>query len=191
MPSAAHLLQRCRRGAALTQRALAELAGTPQPAIARAEAGRQDLTVTALDRLVHAAGWTLAVLPSQVGTVADAAESCARFLAAGDVDGPYRAVIQLADDLASESGAERVALTVTPPSQTGDRRYDAFIAGVVETRLDEQRLPRPRWLAFAPRLDEPWFVDQWSVDDPTIADRTPRRLRARGVIIDARELVSA
>jgi transcriptional regulator with XRE-family HTH domain len=191
MLRASVLLQRCRRGASLSQRALASLAGTPQSAIARAEAGRQDLTVTALDRLVHAAGWTLTVLPVNVGTAADAAESCARFIAASDVDGPYRSVIQLADDLASEHGAERVALTVTPPRPTGDRRYDAFIAGVVELRLDAEALPHPKWLADAESLSDRWFVDEWSIGVADVVDRTPPALRNRGVIVDASELESA
>jgi transcriptional regulator with XRE-family HTH domain len=187
---AQRLLQQIRRGAGLTQRELSELSGTLQPAIARAESGRQDLTVAALERLAHAAGWQLQVVPIQRGSAAQAADACARFIRSNDPDGPYRAVIQLADDLAAEHGAERVALAVVPPTPTGDDRYDAFIAGVVELRLDEESLPHPRWLAGAANLADYWFVDEWSVDDSGVIDRTPGPLRARGVIIDAVELVS-
>jgi transcriptional regulator with XRE-family HTH domain len=190
MTVAQRLLQQCRRGAGLTQRELSELSGTLQPAIARAETGRQDLTVAALDRLVHAAGWQLQVVPIQRGSAAEASDNCAGFLRVGHADGPYRAVIQLADDLAREHGAERVALVVVPPPRTGDDRYDAFIAGVVELRLDEESLPHPRWLADAAKLNQYWYVDESSVDDPGVIDRTPGPLRARGVIIDAVELAS-
>lgn len=191
MTVAAGLLQRSRIGASLTQAALGTLARIPQSSIARAESGDQGLTVATLDRLVRAAGFRLTVIPTRGVTAADAAESVVEYLATHNEDGPYRSVIQLADDLAREHGAERVALTVTPPQPTGDIRYDAFIAGVVETRLDEERLPHPVWLATAARLNPPWFVDPWSTGDPPTIEATPDPLRERGVIIDAAELVSA
>ncbi len=191
MTTAAALLREARGGTRRTQAELERLSGIRQAAISRAERGRQDLTVSALERLVHATGWRVAVLPTQAGSVADAADACRQYLAVGSEDGAYRAVIQLADWLASEHGAERVALTVTPPAPTGDIRYDAFIAGVVEHRLIEESLPHPKWLPTATRLAEPWFVDPSSSDDPTVTAATPPALSCRGVIIDAAELGSA
>lgn len=114
MTTAAALLREARGGTGRTQADLERLSGVRQTAISQAERGRQDLTVTALERLVHAAGWRVTVLPTQAGSVADAADTCRQYLAAGSEDGAYRAVIQLADWLGSEHGAERVALTVTP-----------------------------------------------------------------------------
>jgi len=203
---ASALAHRARTGAHLTQDELAAFAGVHQPAVARAENGRTGLTVDSLDRLVRAAGWRLTVIPTRAGTVADAAEAVARFVSDAHVaattsdsdvdvgvtvDGPYRAVIQLADDLAAEHGAERVALTVTPPAPTGDIRFDAFLAGVVETRLDEEHLPHPRWLATAPRLLTPWLVDPATANDREAAyNATPAALAKRGVIIAAEELAS-
>ena len=190
MPTAAALLAQARQGASLTQNALGVLSGLRQGFISRAERGHQDLTVTALNRLVHASGWKLTVLPTQSATVAETAQDCARWFKAGHEDGPYRAVIQLADDLAGEHGAERVALTVAPPVPTGDERFDAFIAGVTEHRLDEEDLPHPRWLATAACLDDLWFVDDSSINGQATIDATPPALRRRGVIINAEELVS-
>lgn len=143
MATAAVLLREARGGTGRTQADLERLSGVRQTAISRAERGRQDLTVAALERLVHAAGWRVTVLPTQAGSVADAADACRQYLVAGSEDGAYRAVIQLADLLGSEHGAERVALTVASPAPTGDVRYDAFIAGVVEHRLSEESLPYP------------------------------------------------
>lgn len=190
MTTAAALLREVRAGTRRTQADLERLSGVKQTAISRAERGRQDLTVAALERLVHAAGWRVTVLPTQAGSVADAADACRQHLAVGSEDGAYRAVIQLADWLASEHGAERVALTVTPPAPTGDRRYDAFIAGVVEHRLSEESLPYPKWLPTSARLAERWFVDITSTDDTAVAAATPPALLAHGVVIDAAELVS-
>lgn len=190
MSTAATLLRVTRLGTRTTQVQLERLSGVKQAAISRAEQGRQDLTVTALDRLVHAAGWRLTVLPTHSGCVAEAADLCRQHLAAGSEEGAYRAVIQLADWLAHEHGAERVALTVTPPAPTGNPRYDAFIAGVVEHRLLEESLPQPKWLATSTRLEERWCVDAVSANDPRVESSTPTALSARGVIIDAAELVS-
>ena len=103
----------------------------------------------------------------------------------------YRLVIQLADDLAAVHGAERVAATVARPAPCGDVRYDAFLAGVVETRLDDEDLPHPVWLSETATLDTPWHVAQRTTGSARIADETPLPLRRRGVLIDAAELISA
>lgn len=187
--SARSLLIQARSTGRLTQAALASAAGAPQPSVARVERGRRDLQVGTLERLVHAAGCQLAILPSIRTTAAATSVAVRDALDGHDDEAAYRAVIQLADDLAAEGGAERVALCVTPPPATGDQRYDAFIAGVVEHRLDEDALPQPRWVREAVRLDTLWLVDEWAGDDALIA--TPKALRDRGVIIGDYEFVSA
>ena len=52
-----------RRRAGLTQRALAEAAGIPQPAIARIERGAVTPRTDTVLRLLHATGFTLEVAP--------------------------------------------------------------------------------------------------------------------------------
>jgi len=190
MTVAARLLRHARHSTTLSQAALAAKVGFHQSNVSRLESEGRDVTVDTLDRLLRAAGFRLVALPTQRATVAEAADSTARFLAADNEDGGYRAVIQLADDLAREHGAERVALTVAPPPPTGDERFDAFIAGVVDFRLTAEHLPHPKWLSDGPRLASPWFVDRWSIGSSSVIEATPPQLRARGVIIDAAELVS-
>ena len=150
------------------------------------------MTVGTLERLVRSAGYQLIVIPTRLATAASTADAVKRFIAQGSTDGPFRAVIQLADDLAHSAGALRSALAITPPAPSGDTRYDAFIAGVVETRLSEQGLALPTWVNEAPRLSEPWFVDEWSAEEraQSTINATPPPLRKRGVILDASELVS-
>ena len=60
---AARLLRYARRRAGLTQRALAERAGVPQPAIARIERGVLSPRLAPLSHLLDAAGATLEVAP--------------------------------------------------------------------------------------------------------------------------------
>ena len=190
MTVAARLLRHARHSASLSQSALAAKVGFRQSNVSRLESEGRDVNVDTLDRLLRAVGFRLAALPTQSAAVAEAADSTARFLAADNEDGAYRAVIQLADDLAREHGAERVALTVAPPPPTGDERFDAFIAGVVDFRLAAEHLPRPKWLTDGPRLASSWFVDRWSIGNSAVIEATPPQLRTRGIIIDAAELAS-
>jgi predicted transcriptional regulator len=60
----ARTLRHARRRAGLTQRALARLAGVPQPAIARIERGGVSPRVATLDRLLEATGHALEVQPA-------------------------------------------------------------------------------------------------------------------------------
>ena len=61
--NAAEWLNGARRSAGLSQRQLAERSGTPQPTIARIEAGIQVPRVDTLDRLLRACGWELDMVP--------------------------------------------------------------------------------------------------------------------------------
>lgn len=56
-------LRQARRRARLTQRALADRCGVPQPAIARIESGRVVPRVDTLDRLLRACGEELRAMP--------------------------------------------------------------------------------------------------------------------------------
>ena len=58
---AASLLRRARELAGLSQRELAERAGTSQPAVARLESGSGSVTVPTLARLLAAAGFELSM----------------------------------------------------------------------------------------------------------------------------------
>ena len=61
--TAARLLRTARSRAGLTQRALAERAGVPQPAIARIESGASRPRVDTMDRVLRACGAELALRP--------------------------------------------------------------------------------------------------------------------------------
>ncbi len=186
----ARLVRQVRTGSGLTQRAIGRRAHVPQSVVARAETGGRDLNSTGLDRILRAGGYQLTAIPTLRGTVAEAADQAGRHLAAGNNDAAYRDIIQLADDLAAEHGVLRVALTVCPPPPTGDSRFDAWVAGLVEWRLDAEHLPHPTWLEHAPHLTDLWWVDAFSKGDQSVADATPAPIRNRGVIIDETELIS-
>jgi transcriptional regulator with XRE-family HTH domain len=59
----ARLVRRARRRAGLSQRALGRIAGIPQSTVARIELGQLSPRVDTLDRLLRAAGHSLATEP--------------------------------------------------------------------------------------------------------------------------------
>jgi len=187
---AGRLLRQARRGSALTQRELSRRSNVAQPGIATVESGTHVPLADRLDGLVARTGHRLAVLPTRSSTVSDIADEVYQALRDGNPRRARRLLVQLNDDLASEHGAVRVALTVTPPATTGDRRFDAYIAALAEHYLVEERLPRPSWIGEPARyLDEPWIVDRFA--DADIESRTPPTFRRHGVLLDAAELASA
>lgn len=186
--TAGDLIRLARTGHGLSQRALADRAGIAQPNIAAIESHGRDATVATTDRLVTAAGSRITVLPTRSPTAADVGARVAQQLQAHRPERAYRAVLGLHDSLTSAEPALRVALVVTPPTPTGDRRWDALLAAVVAHDL--VGLPLPSWVRDPERRADGWFVD----DVPELRDRTRRRtppaFRRRGVFIDPAELES-
>ena len=130
---AASVIRSCRRAAGLTQQALAERAGTAQSAVAAYERGAKQPSVATLERLVRAAG--LAVTWRLVSTSAPLVAAALGIEAALERDDgaeALRHVAELVSELdrvpAEDVGAE---LAIEPPS-TGDRGWDALVAGVAE-----------------------------------------------------------
>lgn len=76
--NAAQALRRSRIRAGLTQRELAERAGTSQATLSAYESGRKQPIVATLDRLLAAAGARLTVEPAGSRTVAVGEEELAR-----------------------------------------------------------------------------------------------------------------
>jgi len=132
---------------------------------------------------------TRRILPTRLGTAAQAAEQISAFLERGDHDGALRVVWQLATDLAAADPALRVSLAVTPPAPTGDSRHDALLAGVVDHALSSAHLPRPHWLDESWRtLVEPWDVEPVPALRAAARAATPGAIVAHGVFLDAAEL---
>ena len=190
MTTAARLLRQVRRARALSQRQLASSAHEHQSSIADFERGKHDPGVDRLEELLRGLGYGLSALPTRRRTVADAADAVYEWLRKAEPNRAYRELIQLNDDLAAEHGALRVALTVAPPAMVGDRRFDAFIAALVEYRLRSERLPIPEWISEpGRRLEEEWIVDEFAAHD--IKAVTPKPFRDRRIFLDPAELESA
>lgn len=192
MTIAGTLISSAREYRGVSGRALAQQAGTSQPTLVAIERGRTDVTSERLDRLLRPLGYRLTALPTRLGTAADCAERVGLRLAQGDVANAERTVLQFAADLQHADLPLRVALCITPPASSGDPRFDAYIAAVVEWSLSEYALLRPQWLDDPSRsLAIPWDIERVPVLQAEARRVTPDAFIRHGVYLDPINLVDA
>ena len=167
---ASGLVRDLRRRAGLSQRALAAAAGVPQPTIAEIERGRREPSITLLSRLAEATGHEVTVGLRPIhprSAVATATRVRSRLSGpAGQglsdairQDGALRAGLDLREALAAADVDGFAPLTDGPPELTGDTRWDAFIAAVVEDEAATRGVPAPRWTDEPSRFVRPlWYL---------------------------------
>ena len=131
------LLRQSRRAVHLSQRAAASAAHVPQASIGRVEAGSRDVSVATLDAFLRPTGNRHIAVPLRGRPVAESAVAVADALDRQDESAAFREFIQTNDDLVAETPAGRVVLSYAPPPPTGDRRFDALLAALVDYRLNE------------------------------------------------------
>lgn len=193
MTVAAQLLRQARHGAGCTQSALARRAEVAPSRLSEIERSVSDPTVHTLDRVVRAAGQQLTVLPTRSPSAAGCAAAISDILATSAPRSAerraFRTLIGFSDGLKDADPALRVALSVGEPASTGDPRFDAAIAAVVEQHLATDRLPIPAWVDQPHRrLEEPWVPDPHAPAD--IEHRTSAAFRRHGVLLAESELAS-
>ncbi len=190
---AADLIRESRRRRGLTQRALAEQAGTAQSAVAAYEGGAKQPSVATVDRLVRAAGLavTWRLVPTSAPLVATALGIEAA-LEREDAAEALRHVAEVVAEIDERTPPERLdaELAVEPPT-TGDRRWDALLAGVVEWLAHRHAVRTPAWTVLPERfLDEWWFVTPFRSLQPSALVDTPAELANRGVFLHGDSLRS-
>lgn len=192
MSVAAALVSSARRNRAISGRSLARKTGSSQAGLVSLERGTSDATAARLERVLRALNYQLTALPTRLGTAATAAEAVRAYVAEARQDAAFRIVLQLAADLDAADPALRVALCVAPPAPTGDVRFDALLAAVVDYRLSADRLPLPHWISEGSRvLDEAWDIEPVQALQAAARLQTPDALRRHGVFLDPAELVNA
>lgn len=166
-----------------SQRELARRCGVAQPSISDIESGERDTTVGKLEQILRPAGYRLVAIPTTRPTVADWAASL-RGTGADSSGVVRKSLVQISDDLAAARPTTCIALCLTPPAPTGDRRIDAALAALVETALTARHLPVPDWVDEpGRRTDVAWDL----VSHPKLRDRarasTPEPFRRRNVFV--------
>ena len=199
---ASSLVREIRRHGGLTQRALAGRAGVPQPTIAEIEAGRREPSMTLLSRLAESTGYELKVdlLPLPPRSVVATANRIRDLLVRAEGedwsqaqrdDAALRAAIDLNDALHSARADEFTRLVSTPPGLTGETRWDAFIAAVVEDEAANRAVPAPRWTDDKVRFTRPlWYLsDNRELHTWELAT-SPRAFVRHGILAAKQELQS-
>ncbi len=186
------VIRTARRRAGLTQSELAARAATTQSTVAAYESGAKQPSLATLNRLLGAAdlsvAWALAPARSPVLMTV---EAIARSLHARRENEALRLTADLSTRLTSMAATDVTTAIAEDPGSTGDQRWDALIAGVVERAAHSACLCTPVWTAAPSRfLNRWWFLSPYrSLHASALVD-TPPELANRGVFVHESSLCS-
>lgn len=189
---AAVVIRAARRRAGLSQAELARRGATTQSAVAAYESGAKEPSMAVLNRLVAAAGcsvaWALAPADSPVTTTV---ESIANALRRADESAALRLAADLFTRLSSAPPPDVAAAIEHDPGSTGDQRWDALVAGLSERAAHAAEVRTPVWTAAASRfLDRWWFLTPYRSLHASVLIDTPAELANRGVFVEEASLRS-
>lgn len=179
-----------RRGAGLTLAQVARAAGTSEANVSAYERGAKRPSARTERRLkaVIDAGAASPVHTARLSTVPATAATLRHGLRAGWSTGQLLRVVRQMRSEATHLAAEvdRAAFYAAP-STTGDPRWDALLAGVVEADHLRRGVPAPAWTR-GHALRSFWFVP----DNPTLHAyafaHSPIPMQVRGIMIDPADL---
>lgn len=182
-----------RLAAGLTAKQVARVAGTSESNVAAYERGAKRPSPRTLERLTAAiaAGKESPIYVYGFVTVASAAVGIRAGIRKGwPTDDLFRVVIECINNSESLKTEADLAIFYARPSTTGDPRWDALLAGVIEHRFRVTGQDPPAWVAEIRPLDAVWYVAgirgmyDWALEN------TPPELKARGIVLDGRSLES-
>ncbi|HEY3959567.1 MAG TPA: helix-turn-helix transcriptional regulator [Solirubrobacteraceae bacterium] len=187
------LIRDARRAAGITQRAVAERAGTAQPAVAAYESGARTPSLATLERLLGACEHDVEIrvrprIRRGAAALAELSQTIKQDLQAGHEQDALRLLFGFADDFRGSSRPGAIELIAQEPEGTGDRRFDAALGGVAEFFAAERGIAAPAWVEAPERFVEPlWFVASRPEFNAYTLAHTPAAFLRHGVLI-AREV---
>ena len=187
------LIRDARRAAGITQRELAELAGTAQPAVAAYESGARTPSLATLERLLGACEHDVELVARPrvrrgAASLAELSQTISEDVKRGSERDALRLLFGFADDFRRSSRPGRIALMEDEPPSTGEARFDAALAGVAEFFAAEGALVAPAWVNGPARFVDPrWFVVSRPAFHAYTLTNTPACFARHGVFI-AREV---
>ena len=185
-------LRRRRREAGLTAAQVARVSGTSESNVAAYERGDKVPGSRTLERILDAidAGSESRIYVNALVTTPEVSAAIRYGLRHRWTD---RELLRIVRE--QRSNAKWVSRPIDQkvffarPSTTGDKRWDALIAGSVEDLAVRGHAHLPEWINDV-RLDGEWFV----TDEPGFRDyllaHSPESFRSRGVMIDPEALES-
>lgn len=103
-----------------------------------------------------------------------------------------RELDQFTDDFRAARRRDKTGLIAAAPAPTGDRRLDAYLAGLAEYLANEAGLPAPRWVEDQNRFLESWWILAETPSAATTAiAQSPAAFRRRGLFLAERALSRA
>ncbi len=187
----ANILKGLRKAAGISQTELALRSNSFQANLSSIENGSTDPGLSTIENCLSVLGYSLIPVPTTKPCVAYFALNISEAITSGKDSKAYRLFIQLNDNLASLEPGLRHALSLTPPPATGDLRFDALIAALVEYQLSNTSLPTPAWVKEpARKLQTQWIVDSHETSVTKLIKKTPKAFLRHNVLIDQAELIS-
>lgn len=189
-------LVRLREQAGLTQVEVASLLGTSQPVIARLEAGGRDPRLSTLQRYARVVGAELEVTPLPGPALGAAGHLTGRIRTRLAESAPmpviFREVVQFLDDTRDQPPESLAATISVEPLSTGERRWDAVVAGAVDWVASTRGIESPRWVTGARwKLPAPgWVLTPHERLHPMVRSSTPAEFARHGVYVDSSSLES-
>lgn len=186
------VIREARRRAGLTQTALAELSGTTQSAIAAYETGAKEPSSGTMTRITAAAGFAVSWnLIETTSATAGAVQAISATASGGNEPESLRLAADLATRLGRLTPGGFLIDAAVDPGSTGDSRWDAMVAGIVERAAHQVGARVPAWTACPQRfLPSWWFVSPFrSLHASALVD-SPPELANRGVFIHEASLGS-
>lgn len=186
-------LRAARLAAGLTAADVALAAGTSESNVAAYERGAKKPSRRLEERLTNiiSAGALSPIIVYRLVTVPAAAANLRAGIRAGwptaDLLGIVRECLSNSKWLSSDADEDAY---YARPSSTGDPRWDALLAGVVEDHLLRLNKVAPNWTADIRPLERFWFLGNLRGMDAWSFAHTPPSLKVRGVILDRRSLES-
>ena len=190
-------LVKLREQRGLTQSDVASLMGTTQPVVARLEAGGRDPRLSTVERYAAALGVDLVARRPTSGshvTVGRLAERIRARLEGNDESSTetFREVVQFVDDASRLSGEALGDAIGAVPVSTGDRGWDALLAGLADWLAERDGIESARWAAASRRVapSPGWYVTPHKRLHRLVRASTPEAFALHGVYIDGASLES-
>jgi transcriptional regulator with XRE-family HTH domain len=189
----AGLLRAVRRETGLSVRALAEAAGVAASTVHRIEQGELRPTIDTLAQIVEAAGSRLRVDAriDHSASIVGLARSIQPEISAGDYIMPVRKAAELAARFAGVDHEARHRMITAKPPETGDPRWDAFLAGLAEWLAVRAGMPAPAWVRDDNRyLRRGWWVTPMESMRAWEYAGSPASFQSRGVYLHRESLIN-
>jgi len=201
MTTASTVILKIRKENGFTLRALAERAGTSSATLSNYELGIKEPRLSTLERLVEASGSKLSVeiIPATINgrwndarvSAAESSRQAAEALRDNNEEVAFRICLELIDDLNAVTPYRLEQLSRDSPPLTGDSRYDALIAAIVENACVSNAAPTPPWVYETTRSVEKWYLTDVESLHGEANRETPPIFRRHGVLILEDELSRA